>query len=74
MTKDMVAASWNTLTLTSETSYVDYYGIDVGKFNTSERAKSSNPTNSSWNGGGHKFDMSKSDNNIMQKLVVELLM
>lgn len=67
MTKDMVAASWNSWTLTSETSYVDYYGINTGKFYTSERAKYSNPTNSSWNGGGHKFDMTKSDNNYYAK-------
>ncbi len=60
--RDMVAASWNNWVLTDNSSYVSYYGVNTGTFYTTESATYTNPTNNTWNGGGHKFDMTKSDN------------
>lgn len=60
--RDMVAASWNNWTLTDESSYVGYYSIYSGELYTSESASYIDPTNNTWNGGGHRFRMTKSDN------------
>lgn len=60
--RDMVAASWNNWILTDESSYVSYYGVNTGNFYTSESATYTAPDNDAWNGGGHRFNMTKSDN------------
>lgn len=60
--KDMVAAAWNGWELTGETSRVYYHDIYTGAAYTTQSATHVNPTNASWNGRGHKFDMAISDN------------
>lgn len=60
--RDMVAVSWNNWVLTSQGSSVGYFGVNTGDPYTSESATFVNPTNSTWNGAGHKFNMTKSDN------------
>lgn len=60
--RDIVAASWNCWVLTGQGSIVNYYNVNTGKPYTSTTATFVNPTNSTWNGAGHKFKMTKSDN------------
>ena len=59
---DMVAASWNSWILTSQGSSVGYFSVNTGTPYTSESATFVYPTNNTWNGAGHKFNMTKSDN------------
>ena len=60
--RDMVAASWNDWVLTDEGSSVSYFSVHTGEPYTTESATYTNPTNNTWNGGGHKFNVAKSDN------------
>lgn len=60
-TRDMVATSWNSWTVTGNSSYISYYSVN-GEYYDTESATFTYPTNDTWNGAGHKFDMTRSDN------------
>ena len=65
---DIVAASWNSWNLTGQSAYVSYYGVNSGTYYTSGTPTFTSPTNSYWNGGGHKIDVEINDNYYYAKL------
>ena len=60
--RDMVAVSWNGWILTREGSDIAYYSVSTGNYYGTFSASYNAPTNNAWNGAGHKFSVSKSDN------------
>ncbi len=65
--RDMVAASWNSWVLTDQSSSVGYFNVNTGNPYRSESATFVYPSSSTWNGAGHRFNMTISDNNYYAK-------
>ena len=65
--RDMVAVAWNNWYLLQNTSNINYYSLYSGAFYTDTTAEYCEPTNGYWLGGGHRFDMTMTDNTYYAK-------